>query len=239
MIMSLIGFLGGAGVLAVVLYFGLPWLYCRWNGRVLRRLAVGHKRLVLTLDDGPGRTLTPAVLDLLEAWGIKATFFLLGRNIAGKEDLVRRIRAQGHEIGSHSYDHLNGWKVAPWRSLSDIRRGLRTLDDTLGVRAGRYPFRPPYGKLNLLTLLYLRARRIPIVYWTIEAGDTWSPRPAQSPAVRLSRAAGGGVVLLHDFDRDTEEVHGYVLATLRSLAAAAQDGGLRFSTFSELREPRP
>ncbi len=224
------------GTVAALLYFVIPWFYSRWNRHVLRRQAVARSHIVLTLDDGPGRQLTMAVLDLLAATGVKATFLLLGRNIRGNEDLVRRIYAQGHEIGSHSYDHLHPWKVAPWRSVSDIRRGFRAIDAVLGVRAGRYPFRPPYGKLNLVTLLYLLVRRIPIVFWTIDCGDTWTGRPDQTWAADRSRADGGGVVLAHDFDRDVKDIYQFVLGVLRSTLATARECGLRLCTFSELFE---
>lgn len=232
-------FLLAAGVLALTLYLGVPWAYGWWNRRALRRSAAQHHRVVLTLDDGPGRQLTPAVLQLLAEQGAKATFFLLGRNIRDNRDLVQRIHAQGHEIGSHTYDHLHAWKVAPWRSVSDIRRGLQAVDEALGTRTGRRPFRPPYGKLNLVTLLYLLARGIPIVYWTVDAGDTWSVRPAAGRAADLSQAAGGGVVLAHDFDRDVPEgVHPYVLQALRSTLDMAHECGWQFSTFSQLRGVR-
>jgi peptidoglycan/xylan/chitin deacetylase (PgdA/CDA1 family) len=224
------------GVVITLLYFGLPWAYGWWNRLVWRQRAVRQRRVILTLDDGPGRQLTPAVLQLLAERGVQATFFLRGRNIRENRDLVQRIQAQGHEIGSHTYDHLHAWKVAPWRSLADIRQGFQAIDDALGTRAGRYPFRPPYGKLNLVTLLYLLARRIPIVYWTIDSGDTWLVRPDQSTAAHLSRAGGGGVVLAHDFDREAgQEVHQYVLGALRSILDAAQERGLSLSTVAQLR----
>jgi peptidoglycan/xylan/chitin deacetylase (PgdA/CDA1 family) len=223
-------------VLAVILYCGVPWAYGRWKRRALRRIAARHRRVVLTLDDGPGRQLTAAVLQLLAEQDAKATFFLLGRNIRENGDLVRRIHAEGHEIGSHGYDHLHAWKVAPWRSVSDIRHGARAIDDALGTRAGRYPFRPPYGKLNLMTLLYLLARRIPIAYWTVDCGDTWSARPGEGRVAHLAQAAGGGVVLAHDFDRDEPEgVHQYVLRALHATLDMAHECGLHLSTFSQLR----
>jgi peptidoglycan-N-acetylglucosamine deacetylase len=235
--MFLVGYILAASLGVGVAYFAVPWAYCRWNRRVLRRRATKRSYIVLTLDDGPGRQLTMAVLDLLAARGVKATFFLLGRNIPGNEDLVRQIYAQGHEIGSHTYDHLDAWRVAPWRSVLDIRRGFRAIDDALGTWAGRYPFRPPYGRLNLVTLLYLLATRIPIVNWTIDSGDTWSGRPEKDRAADLSRAAGGGVVLAHDFDREMEvEVYRFVLDALQSTLATAQECDLQLSTFSELFE---
>ncbi len=233
-VILVVGLLAGGG------YFGVPWAYWQWNRRVLQRRAVKRNHIVLTLDDGPGRQLTMAILDLLTRTGTKATFFLLGRNIRGNEGIVRCIQDRGHEIGSHSYDHLHAWKVAPWRSLSDIRRGFQALDEALGAKGGRYPFRPPYGKLNLVTLLYLLARRIPIVCWTIDSGDTWSGRPDRGRAADLSRAAGGGVVLAHDFDRkierDIEDICQFVLEALQSTLSTAHECGLHSATFSELFE---
>jgi peptidoglycan-N-acetylglucosamine deacetylase len=223
----------------VLLYFCVPWAYGRWSRRALRQLAVRRGRVLLTFDDGPGRRLTPAVLQLLAARNIKATFFLLGRNVQQNADIVRHIRAQGHEIGSHTYDHLHAWKVAPWRSVSDIRLGQKAIDDALGVSGGRYPFRPAYGKLNLITLLYLLAKRIPIVYWTVDSGDTWPKnRREGGRASDLPRRAGGGVVLSHDFDRgtnDADDIHQYVLETLRSALDTLDASGISSSTFSQLR----
>ncbi len=224
------------GATVVALYFCVPWAYGRWSQKALRRRVVGRDVLVVTLDDGPGRVLTPAILQMLAAKGWKATFFLLGRNIRGNEDLVRSIRKQGHEIGSHSFDHLDAWKTAPWRCISDIRRGQKAIDEALGVSGGKYAFRPPRGRLNLATLAYLLAKRIPIVYWTIDCGDTWLGRPRyQDQAANLCRAHRGGVVLLHDFDRSTREVDSYVLGALQSVLAVAQDTHLTVSTSSQIR----
>jgi peptidoglycan/xylan/chitin deacetylase (PgdA/CDA1 family) len=237
--MALWEFILGIGFAGAVLYFCIPWLYGRLNRWSLRRLAVRRKCVVLTFDDGPGRRLTPAVLDLLAARTVKATFFLLGRNIHQNQDLVRLIRAQGHEIGSHTCDHLHAWKVAPWRSVSDIRRGFEAIDEALGVKGGRYPFRPPYGKLTLVTLLYLWVHRIPIVYWTTDSGDTWQRErssPERAPAD--VGKAGGGVVLTHDFDRESDEVHRYVLDAVQSTLEMAQERGLRVSTFSQFKGNR-
>jgi len=227
------------GVIAAGLYFCVPWLYGRWSRTMLGRCASRRRCVVVTLDDGPGRQMTSAVLDVLATGGVKAVFFLLGRNIRGNEDLVRRIRAQGHEIGSHSHDHLHAWKVAPWRAVADIRRGRKAIDDALDVKGGTYPFRPPHGKLNLITWIYLLATRTPIVYWTIDSGDTWIDRPRDPDrAGRLSRERKGGVILIHDFDRKAEEMHRYALEALRSSLDAARELHLPVVTYSQLMGAR-
>lgn len=223
-------------VTAGTLYFCVPWAYSRWSQRVLRQRTAGHDRVVVTVDDGPGRVLTPAILQILAVRGWRATFFLLGRNIRGNEDLVRNIQEQGHEIGSHSYDHLHPWKTVPWRCISDIRRGQKAIDDALGVSGGRYAFRPPHGKLNLATLVYLLVRRIPIVYWTVDCGDTWLKNPRhQDRAADLCRTHRGGVVLLHDFDRSTRDTDSYVLAALQSVLVVVQDLHMSVFTSSQIR----
>lgn len=225
------------GVSGLFLYFGLPWLYSRWNRTRLRQRVVRRNCIVLTLDDGPGQRLTPTILDLLAARNAKATFFLLGRNIPGNEDIVRRIHAEGHEIGSHTWGHLHAWKVAPWRSVSDVRRGMKAIDRALGMQGGKYPFRPAYGKLNLATWLYLLARGIPIVYWTWDSGDTRGMERGTIDGMAGDIGmAGGGVVLVHDYERRSDSARQYVLDVLRATLNTAQERGFQLLTWSRLME---
>ncbi|TFG90321.1 MAG: polysaccharide deacetylase family protein, partial [Candidatus Atribacteria bacterium] len=79
----------------------MPWIYGQLARRLLERRAIELESLVLTFDDGPGSSLTPAILNILAESKAKATFFLLGRNIAGREAIVRQIAEQGHDICSH------------------------------------------------------------------------------------------------------------------------------------------
>jgi peptidoglycan/xylan/chitin deacetylase (PgdA/CDA1 family) len=219
----------------VFLYIGVPWLYGRCLRLLLRRKAIRAKALVLTFDDGPGTRLTPIILDILAENNVKATFFLLCRNIAGREDIVRRIAEQGHEICSHSYDHLHHWKVSPVRAIRDIKRGWQAIDNVLGTQGRTYPFRPPYGKLNPVSLLYVWAKKAPIVYWSLDVGDTWPPGSRdKSRAASLVEKAGGAVVLAHDFDRSDSTVDDMVIKSIRSTLRAAKELGLRTLTVSQL-----
>ncbi len=107
----------GIGTCVLILsYFGIPWFYGRWSRLRLCIRAVRQKTLVLTFDDGPGSRLTPVVLDILSDYDVKATFFLLGKNIVGRESIVKRIYDEGHEICSHGYDHINHWKALTGRT---------------------------------------------------------------------------------------------------------------------------
>jgi peptidoglycan/xylan/chitin deacetylase (PgdA/CDA1 family) len=193
----------------------------------------------LTFDDGPGNRLTPAILKLLAENDIKATFFLLGKNIAGRERIVRQIAEQGHEICSHGYDHLHYRKVSFLRALADIKRGWQAIDTALGARRRIYPFRPPYGKLNIVCLLYLLIRRIPIVFWTLDSGDTRPRSERRSRGITfLTRKASGAVSLAHDFDRADDSIDQLILESLRSAIAMTRQRGMRTLTVSQFLNQR-
>ncbi|MHC4205619.1 MAG: polysaccharide deacetylase family protein [Planctomycetota bacterium] len=217
----------------VFLYVGVPWIYGQLARKSLERNAKEHKALVLTFDDGPGSSLTPAILKILAECKAKATFFLLGRNVAGREAIVRQIAEQGHDICSHGYDHLNGLKASPFRVLSDIERGWTAIDAALGTMRKKYPFRPPNGKLNIICLLYLLIRKVPIVYWSVDSGDTWRELPDSLRVAKLAERIGGVVSLAHDFDRKNENRSLYVVESVRAALAMAAEKDMRVLTVSE------
>jgi peptidoglycan/xylan/chitin deacetylase (PgdA/CDA1 family) len=212
---------------------GVPWIYGQLARKSLERNAREHKALVLTFDDGPGSSLTPAILKILAEFKAKATFFLLGRNVAGREAIVRQIAEQGHDICSHGYDHLNSLKTSPFRVLSDIERGWAAIDAALGTMRKKYPFRPPNGKLNIICLLYLLIRKVPIVYWSVDSGDTWRELPDSLRVAQLAERTGGVVSLAHDFDRKNENRSRYIVESVRAALAMAAEKDMRILTVSE------
>ena len=174
--------------------------------------------LSLTFDDGPSSRLTNAILRLLDQYGVNATFFLQGRQIEGREEIVRQIYSQGHQIGSHSYDHLHHWKVWPIRTVRDMKLGWEAIDKALERKEGTYPFRPPYGKLNLFSWLYLLIRKVPILYWTLDSQDAGPSKKRDIHRLAaLAESSGGAVVLMHDFDRSDKEVEKTVIESIRSV----------------------
>ncbi len=222
-------------LLVIVVYWVFPWLCGRYLRLLLERNTVKENILVLTFDDGPGSSLTPQVLQILKEANIKATFFLLGRNIPGREDIIKQIAAQNHQIASHSYDHLNHWKVSPFKVIEDIKKGWEAIDDALGATKGKYPFRPPYGKLNIISLFYLLVKKVPICYWTIVSGDTWmkNKRNIKYSALVL-KTKKGGVILAHDFDRSSNNTDQFVIESLRKAIATAKENSMKIITFAEI-----
>lgn len=142
---------------------------------------------------------------------------------------------EGHEIGSHGHSHLNYWKVSPFRALADMKCGWQAIDDALGTSGRVYPFRPPYGKLTLICLLYLWIRKVPIVYWTFDLGDTWPAYKRDSQRIAaLARKPSGVVVLAHDFDRINEDVNKMVLESVRLVLTRAKAKKIPALTVSQL-----
>ena len=124
----------------------------------------------LTFDDGPHPESTPKILELLEKTGVRATFFLLGENVEKHPDIVAKIVSHGHEIGAHGYSHLHPWKSDPYNSLLDLIKGDKIIKQCKAPESNRY-FRPPYGKFNLITLLYVLITKRKVVFWNVDPKD--------------------------------------------------------------------
>lgn len=224
--------IAGAGAVCVAPQGRQIWAVGR-----LRTLARQHRMVCLTYDDGPGAQLTPRVLELLASTGTPATFYLLGRCVAGAPELPGRLLAAGHEVATHSMWHRHAWKTSPWGAYADVEQGYSALAAWVGPQ-GR--FRPPYGKLNLGSWLAVHRRRAPIDWWTIDSGDTWAQIPSPGSVADRVAAEGGGVVLLHDFDREGRggERAKFVLETTEAVIERARREGMVLGTMSDLsREP--
>jgi peptidoglycan/xylan/chitin deacetylase (PgdA/CDA1 family) len=216
---------------ACAAYLGGPWAVKILARRRLAALCRHRRAVVLTYDDGPCDSLTPALLDCLRAHGVHATFFAIGRRAAAMPELLDRILDEGHEIGCHSYDHVHPWKCLPWRSLGDMNRGYRALAPWV---PGNGLFRPPYGKLTPFTLLASRARGARLGWWTIDARDCDACLPAdRGRSAQALLEAGGGVVLMHDWHRSPERID-YVLETTARVLRAAREQALSVCTMRQL-----
>ena len=204
------------------------WRLHRVNA--LRKRATRERTLVLTYDDGPSSSVTPAILEVLQRHKAKATFFMLGRSAQKNTRIADRVIEEGHDAGSHSDQHLNAWKVYPWRAVADINSGYDKLASWVNPN-GMY--RPPYGKMTLPTYWAIRRRGALIGWWTIDSGDTHSslPRPSQV-ADRFIRE-GGGIVLMHDLDRSKDR-NDFVLETTDLLLDVAERQSFSIKRLSEL-----
>ena len=226
---------GFVGLLAG--WFIFPFGIRRLSEVRLARLCRAQKAIVLSYDDGPGPALTLRLLDLIGNKGV-ATFFVLGRSAEANREVVSRVIGAGHEVGSHSFHHSNAWKVWPGRSARDLAAGIRTVR---GLGGNRYLFRPPYGKLTLATLVDCLMRRQHLGWWTIDSKDTKDSgeRRAVEDIIREIADNGGGVVLMHDFDKASDPADGmshadYVISLTERIIAFSEENGYRLMRLGDV-----
>jgi len=214
-----------AAVLVGVLHVVVPRLVLQARRRQLHAACRQQRAIAITFDDGPGHLLTSLVVQRLAAAGVPATFFVLGERVKGREATVRELVRAGHQVGSHGNTHVHHIWSWPWDGVFDSREGWRALRDAISAEPHELPFRPPYGKLNLLSLLLVLWKRAPIAMWTHDSGDSWDSD--QLPAADLAaaiRSNGGGVVLMHDFDRSIAADNQRVLAKLDAVLQLQREG---------------
>jgi peptidoglycan/xylan/chitin deacetylase (PgdA/CDA1 family) len=178
----------------------------------------------LTFDDGPDPEFTPRVLDALGEADMRATFFTIGAQVRRRPELVRRIAAEGHELGNHSFNHRHPWFMSDRAARAEVRDGAAALSDTIG-RSPRF-FRPPHGRMRACMTEEAQSGGQRTVLWNLSAID-WGPfGRAPKIAQRLARIKAGDIVLMHDgcneHNRPDE-----LLKVLPALLAELQQRGLR------------
>jgi len=182
-------------ILFFLLNYILPHLVKKWWRRRLLKWANYSGKIYLTFDDGPEISTTGQILDFLKTYGIKATFFVLGVNVQKNPELIQRIIKEGHTIGLHGHNHLNPWNVLPWRGMSDLLLGTKILEK-FGIKT-KY-VRPPYGKLNLLSLLYICIKGLTFVHWNLDPRDYSQNESKKLCDLLIKGIKKGMIVLLHD-----------------------------------------
>lgn len=200
---------------AVLLVRGSASVRASWYLRMRCRARRAGRRVALTFDDGPDPQRTPAVLDLLARQGVRATFFVVGARAEAHPELVRRIVAEGHVVGNHSYTH--SWRF-PLRSLGRTVEELRRTGEVLHRITGRQPrlFRPPFGVTNPTIARAVRRLGLDPVGWSIRSLDTMGQSPERVAARILRRLHPGAVILLHDRCAGSERLVGLLVEGLRS-----------------------
>jgi peptidoglycan-N-acetylglucosamine deacetylase len=223
--------IGRALALGAAAWVGWAWLPhlltpgCAWRG------ASGQRRIALTFDDGPDPAWTPRVLDLLGAAEVRATFFLIGERAERAPAVVRRMAAEGHEIGNHSWSHRSLWLCGPRAT----ERQIRQAHDRLGALAGAPPrhFRPPWGMVNAAMFSALRRVEERCVFWSIQPEGQRPETGERQVAHVLWRAHPGAIVDLHDAE-GTPGAPARLLRALPALLDGLRARGYALTTVAEL-----
>jgi peptidoglycan/xylan/chitin deacetylase (PgdA/CDA1 family) len=206
------------------------------RGHLVCRVEGVADRFALTFDDGPNARTTPQVLDLLQRFAARATFFTLTANVARRPELVRRLVTEGHEAALHGDLHWPWPLLPPWLLEREIERSAAALEAAAGVRARHY--RPPFG-----LMLPSQARFVARLGHTSVLGDVY-PEDALRPGVVrivsrvMARLGPGSILILHDGSPLGEADRSQTVAALDVILAAAEERGLRAVTVAELLAAR-
>lgn len=170
------------------------------------------KCVALTFDDGPGG-FTDGLLDLLRRKDATATFFVLGQQVESYPDVARRIVADGHEIGIHTWDHKSLPTLSPAKVQWEILSTQRAIEQATGQRARL--LRPPYGAVDGVVDRVARRAGLAEMFWSVDPED-WKDHDSAVVARRvLAKARAGSVILVHDIHRTTVDAIGGIVAGLR------------------------
>jgi peptidoglycan-N-acetylglucosamine deacetylase len=214
----------------------------QWYGRTFiglprTGLARGSKQLALTYDDGPNDLHTLKLLDVLARHNVRATFFLIGRYVRERPDLVREIAKAGHAIGNHTFTH----PLLIFQSESEIRQQLSDCRAAIHDAVGEHSnlFRPPFGGRRPAVLRIARKLGLEPVMWNVTGYD-WNAPPAAQIEARVARQIGGGdVILLHDGGHKQMGANRSqtVIAT-HHLITRYKDEGYEFLTIPEMMKQK-
>lgn len=180
-----------------------PWIFKKLRPSMVWQKPADKKVLYLTFDDGPHPAATPFVLDVLKQYNAKATFFCIGKNVLEQPAIYQRILDEGHKVGNHTFNHLNGWKTDDKKYIDNVFEAAKYIDSNL--------FRPPYGRITKFQQKILcedventsnlkhRTSNFQIIMWTILSGDfdiKLSPQGCMQNVILNSKP--GDIIVFHD-----------------------------------------
>lgn len=195
----------------------------------INHLQTKRKIVALTFDDGPHKIYTKQVLQILKKHNIKATFFLIGVNIDGNENIVRKMAEEGHVVANHSYAHYH----LPTMSADEIKRSLITTSKSIANIIGEYPilFRPPYGACSRQSVKTIKDLGYKTIMWN-DMVDDYNPNTTTQKITMgiINLAKPGAIIGMHDGGGNREKT----VATLPIIIKTLKSQGYEFLTIPEL-----
>ncbi len=235
-----LGLLLAFTTLAILFWTKAVWpqrfLWPQASGEAIFCIRTQDPVMALTFDDGPHPIYTPAILDVLEAYQAKSTFFAIGRHLEQYPHIAQSLVDQGHELANHTFSHpdLNR------RLRSEIEREVQQTDTLLAplVKSSQPYFRPPYGHANLVVMQALKDMGRPILFWDVDLLDWSGLSVAQMMTMLAKQAHPGAIVLMHDAspspDGSPQASRQKTVELVKQILATYTPQGYRFVTLSEL-----
>lgn len=191
-----------------------------------------EKIIALTFDDGPDEVFTPQVLDILKKNDVKATFFLVGENLKQNKEIVKRQFEEGHEIGNHTYTHINVAKSGYDKVYEEITKTQEEIKEITGVEPKL--FRPPYRAMSRNMCDIIKNKNMNIILWSNLDPRDWSNPGVYSIVNTIeSKVGNGNIILLHDYN-NLRNSKSQTIQALESVIPYLKEQGYKFVTISEL-----
>lgn len=163
------------------------------------RFSLNKKEIYLTFDDGPTPEITAFVLDELQKYNAKATFFCVGKNIEKHPEILQKIISDEHAVGNHTQNHLNGWKTENTNYINNVIEVEKTLDLLTFKTFKPHLFRPPYGKIKKTQAKKLQNLGYKIIMWDVLSADFDTSITKEKCLENvLKNTTNGSVVVFHD-----------------------------------------
>jgi len=195
------------------------------NTHVVWRGPGAYKNVCLTFDDGPNPAYTPRILQILKEKKVRATFFLIGQHAQQHPDLVKKIYESGHELGDHTFSHVELPKVPSDKIKQEVESTRSIVESATGAKI--FLFRPPWGIFDGRSLAEIAMRKFDAVLWSVDSRDWSRPGIAQIQANVLEKAGNGSIILFHDD-------HDQIVQALPDIILNLQQRGYQFITVSEM-----
>lgn len=200
-------------------------------GRVINHGPKEEKVIALTFDDGPHPTYTNQILDILKEYDVKATFFVLGKFAEAYPDIIIRQWQEGHEIGNHTYSHVDAKRVSKKVLYNEYKKTQEIIENLINHQPRL--FRPPYGSFDSQALDIMEMHDSIIVLWSAhqDSKDWSNPDVEEIVNTTLSNIKNGDIILFHDYVYYDESS---TVEALKEIIPELKSRGYRFVTISEL-----
>ena len=200
--------------------------------RVYNSKSNSEMKIALTFDDGPHPSQTKRILDVLDKYNVKATFFMVGINVSRYSEAGKEVALRGHEIGNHTYTHPSMGALNECSVENEVKKCEKEIEDILGYKTSL--FRPPEGFINSNLLEISIKDNYKIILWTVDTRD-WAHASVSSIVKNVMKnTKSGNIILMHDYidcNSPTPQALDIIIPLL-------QERGFVFVTVSELLESK-
>ncbi|VIF76735.1 oligosaccharide deacetylase [Clostridioides difficile] len=199
---------------------------------IIKKGSDNEKVIALTFDDGPDEVFTPQVLDILKKNNVKATFFVVGEKVEYNKELLKRQYTEGHEIGNHTFTHINVAKNSYDKVEKEITDTQNAVKNIIGVEPKI--FRPPYRAMSKSVCDIIVSKKMNIILWSnLDPRDWSNPGVGNIINTILTKVQNGNIILLHDYNNRRND-KSQTIQALEVVIPKLKEKGYKFVTISEL-----